>query len=88
MRSKIDGMWENFVAADPDAVKEGILKFGSKYVRIHHVITNKGVKLTQQKVLAMDSLFKGYADGIITDDSLYFMLDITLGEISCVDVKF
>ena len=25
---KYDGMWENFVAADPDAVKEVILKFG------------------------------------------------------------
>ncbi len=45
-------------------------------------------KLTQYRRLEMDSLFKGYADGIITDDELDFMLDITLGELRCVDVKF
>lgn len=45
-------------------------------------------KLTQYRRLEMDSLFKGYADGIITDDELDFMLDITLGEGSCVDVEF
>lgn len=32
----------------------------------------------------MDSLFKGYANGFITDDELDFMLDITLGEVSNV----
>jgi hypothetical protein len=29
-------------------------------------------------------LFKGYANGFITDDELDFMLDITLGEVSNV----
>ena len=45
-------------------------------------------KLTQYRRLEMDSLFRGYANSLITDDELDFMLDITLGEISCVDVKF
>jgi hypothetical protein len=36
----------------------------------------------------MDSLFKGYADGFITDDELDFMLDITLGEIGTVNFQF
>ena len=45
-------------------------------------------KLTQYRRLEMDSLFKGYANSLITDDELDFMLDITLGEISCVDVEF
>ena len=45
-------------------------------------------KLTQYRRLEMDSLFKGYADGFITDDELDFMLDITLGELGSVDVQF
>jgi len=45
-------------------------------------------KLTQYRRLEMDSLFRGYANSLITDDELDFMLDITLGEISCVDVEF
>jgi len=45
-------------------------------------------KLTQYRRLEMDSLFKGYADGLITDDELDFMLDITLGELSIIDVEF
>lgn len=45
-------------------------------------------KLTQYKRLEMDSLFKGYADSLITDDELDFMLDITLGELGSIDVKF
>lgn len=45
-------------------------------------------KLTQYKRLEMDSLFKGYADNLITDDELDFMLDITLGELGSIDVKF
>ena len=45
-------------------------------------------KLTQYRRLEMDSLFKGYADSLITDDELDFMLDITLGELSSIDVKF
>jgi hypothetical protein len=36
----------------------------------------------------MDSLFKGYANNLITDDELDFMLDITLGELGSIDVKF
>ena len=45
-------------------------------------------KLTQYRRLEMDSLFRGYANSLITDDELDFMLDITLGEVSCVDVQF
>ena len=45
-------------------------------------------KLTQYKRLEMDSLFKGYANSFITDDELDFMLDITLGELGSIDVKF
>ncbi len=45
-------------------------------------------KLTQYKRLEMDSLFKGYANSFITDDELDFMLDITLGELSSIDVEF
>jgi hypothetical protein len=36
----------------------------------------------------MDSLFKGYANSLITDDELDFMLDITLGELGSVNVEF
>ena len=45
-------------------------------------------KLTQYRRLEMDSLFKGYANGFITDDELDFMLDITLGELGSTDVEF
>jgi hypothetical protein len=45
-------------------------------------------KLTQYRRLEMDSLFKGYANSFITDDELDFMLDITLGELSNIDVEF
>ena len=45
-------------------------------------------KLTQYRRLEMDSLFKGYANNLITDDELDFMLDITLGELSSIDVQF
>jgi len=45
-------------------------------------------KLTQYRRLEMDSLFKGYADSLITDDELEFMLDITLGELGITDVEF
>ena len=45
-------------------------------------------KLTQYRKLEMDSLFKGYANSFITDDELDFMLDITLGELSSIDVEF
>ena len=45
-------------------------------------------KLTQYRRLEMDSLFKGYADSLITDDELDFMLDITLGELGSTEVQF
>jgi hypothetical protein len=45
-------------------------------------------KLTQYRRLEMDSLFKGYANGFITDDELDFMLDITLGEMGSTDIEF
>jgi len=45
-------------------------------------------KLTQYRRLEMDSLFKGYAYGFITDDELDYMLEITLGEVSCVNIEF
>ena len=45
-------------------------------------------KLTQYRRLEMDSLFKGYADSLITDDELDFMLDIMLGELGITDVEF
>ena len=45
-------------------------------------------KLTQYRRLEMDSLFKGYANGFITDNELDFMLDITLGELGSTDVEF
>ena len=45
-------------------------------------------KLTQYRRLEMDSLFKGYANGFITDDELDFILDITLGEVGTVNMEF
>ena len=45
-------------------------------------------KLTQYRRLEMDSLFKGYANSLITDDELDYMLDITLGELGSTDVEF
>ena len=45
-------------------------------------------KLTQYRRLEMDSLFKGYANGFITDDELDFMLDITMGEMGTVNMEF
>ena len=45
-------------------------------------------KLTQYRRLEMDSLFKGYANSLISDDELDFMLDITLGELGSTDVEF
>ena len=45
-------------------------------------------KLTQYRRLEMDSLFKGYANGFITDDELDYMLDITLGEMGNVNMEF
>ena len=41
-------------------------------------------KFTENRKLEMDSLINGYANNLITDDELDFMLDITLGEVSNV----
>ena len=45
-------------------------------------------KLTQYRRLEIDSLFKGYANELITDDELDYMLDIMFGELGSVDVEF
>jgi hypothetical protein len=45
-------------------------------------------KLTQYRGLEIDNLINGYANNLITDDELGFMLDITLGVLSSVDVGF
>ena len=45
-------------------------------------------KLTQYRRLEMDSLVKGYANSLLTDDELNFMLDITLGVVSNIGVEF
>lgn len=45
-------------------------------------------KLSQYRRLEMDSLFKGYANGFITDDELDYMLDVVLGEVGSIDVQF
>ena len=45
-------------------------------------------KLTQYRRLEMDSLFRGYANNLITGDELDFMLDIVLGEVSIDNVEF
>jgi hypothetical protein len=45
-------------------------------------------KLTQYRRLEMDSLIKGYANSLLTDDELNFMLDITLGVVSNIGVEF
>ena len=45
-------------------------------------------KLTQYRGFEVDNLINGYANNLITDDELGFMLDITLGVLSSVDVEF
>jgi len=45
-------------------------------------------KLTQYRGFEVDNLIKGYANNLITDDELSFMLDITLGEMGSTDVEF
>jgi len=44
-------------------------------------------KLTQYRGLEIDNLINGYANEFITGDELDFMLDITLGVLSSVDVE-
>ena len=45
-------------------------------------------KLTQYRGLEIDNLINGYANNLITDDELGFMLDITLGEMGNVNMEF
>ena len=45
-------------------------------------------ELTQFKKSEMDSLINGYANSLLTDDELNFMLDIILGEVSNIGVEF
>lgn len=45
-------------------------------------------KLNQYRRLEMDCLFNGYAKGLITDDELNDMLDITLGVTSSIGFNF
>jgi len=45
-------------------------------------------KLTQYRRLEIDSLFKGYANELITDDELDYMLDIMFGQLGSPEVKF
>ena len=42
------------------------------------------LKFTENRELEVDNLINGYANNLITDDELDFMLDITLGEVSNV----
>lgn len=45
-------------------------------------------KFTENRGLEVDNLINGYANSLITDDELGFMLDITLGDLRSVDVEF
>ena len=45
-------------------------------------------KLTQYRRLEIDNLINGYANNLITDDELDYMLDITLGEMGTVNMEF
>ena len=45
-------------------------------------------KLTQYRGFEVDNLINGYANNLITDDELGFLLDITLGELRSTDVEF
>ena len=45
-------------------------------------------KFTENRGFEVDSLINGYANNLITDDELGFMLDITMGVLSSVDVEF
>jgi len=45
-------------------------------------------KLTQYRRLAVDSLFKGYANGLITGEELDYMIDLAWGQLVSEDVEF
>ena len=45
-------------------------------------------KFAEHRELEVNNLINGYANNLITDDELGFMLDITMGVLSSVDVEF
>ena len=45
-------------------------------------------KFTEHRKLEMDSLINGYANNLITDDEVDYMLDITMGVLSSVNIQF
>ena len=45
-------------------------------------------KFTENRGLEVDNLINGYANNLITDDELDFMLDITLGDLRSVNMEF
>ena len=45
-------------------------------------------KFAEHRGLEVDNLINGYAHNLITDDELDFMLDITMGVLSSVNVEF
>lgn len=45
------------------------------------MIYSRKFKLTDSRRLQIDNIFKGYADGLITDDETNDMLDILFGDI-------
>ena len=45
-------------------------------------------KFAEHRGLEIDNLINGYANNLITGDELDYMLDITLGVLSSVNVEF
>ena len=45
-------------------------------------------KFTENRGLEIDNLINGYANNLITDDELGFMLDITLGDLRSTNMEF
>ncbi len=45
-------------------------------------------KFAEHRELEVDNLIKGYANNLITGDEVDYMLDITMGVVSSIDVEF
>ena len=45
------------------------------------MIYSRKFKLTQYRTIQIDNIFKGYADGLITEEEADDMLDILFGDI-------
>ena len=45
-------------------------------------------KFTEHRELEVDNLINGYANNLITGDEVDYMLDITMGVVSSIDVEF